>query len=157
VADRRSWRLGVRRILTVVAATALVALLTAALAGATGNRAKLQLRRTGLGTILVNGRGFTVYVFTRDGRSKDNCVAVSGCPSVWPPVTTSGKAVAGRGVSSRLIGTIALKSGLKQVTYAGHPLYTYVADSGPGQTFYVDVSEFGGRWLAVNATGNRVK
>jgi predicted lipoprotein with Yx(FWY)xxD motif len=147
----------VRRFLTVVAATALVASLTAALAGATGNRAKLQLQRTGVGTILVNGRGFTVYAFTRDGRNQDNCAKVSGCLSIWPPVTTSGKAVAGRGVRAGLIGTITLKSGLKQVTYAGHPLYTYVADSGPGQTFYVNVSQFGGRWPALNAAGNRVK
>jgi predicted lipoprotein with Yx(FWY)xxD motif len=146
----------VRRTLTLVAA-ALVAALTTASASAGGSRAKLQLRRTSLGTILVNSRGFTVYAFTIDRRNKDNCAKVSGCLSVWPPVTTSGKAIAGRGVSSRLIGTITLKNGVKQVTYAGKPLYTYVADSDPGQTFYVNVSEFGGRWPAVNAPGNEVK
>jgi predicted lipoprotein with Yx(FWY)xxD motif len=107
--------------------------------------------------IIVNTRGFTVYAFTRDGRDKDNCAQVSGCPSVWPPVTTSSKAIAGRGVNSRLIGTITLKNGVKQVTYAGHPLYTYVADSGPGQTFYVNVSQVGGRWPALNAAGNKVQ
>lgn len=146
-----------RRILTLIAATALVASLTVAFADASGTRARLQLRSTRVGMILVNGRGFTVYAFTRDGRDKGNCARVSGCLSVWPPVTTSGKAIAGRGVKSRLIGTITLRAGVKQVTYAGHPLYTYVADSGPGQTFYVNVSQFGGRWPAVNAGGNEVK
>lgn len=146
-----------RRILTLIAATALIALLTTALAGASGTRAKLQLRNTHMGMILVNTRGFTVYAFTRDRRNKDNCAKVSGCLSVWPPVTTSGKAIAGPGVNSRLIGTITLKNGVKQVTYAGHPLYTYVADSGPGQTFYVNVSQFGGRWPALKAAGSEVK
>ena len=146
-----------RRILALVAASALVAPLTTAFAGASGTGAKLQLRRTGVGMILVNSRGFTVYVFTRDGVNKDNCAKFGGCLSIWPPVTTSGTAIAGRGVSSRLIGTITLKNGVKQVTYAGHPLYTYVADSGPGQTFYVNVSQFGGRWPAVSAAGNEVK
>jgi predicted lipoprotein with Yx(FWY)xxD motif len=147
----------VRRVLTLIAATALIAFLTTGFAGASGTRAKLQLRSTRLGMILVNGRGFTVYMFTTDGRNKDNCAKVSGCMSVWPPVTTSGHAIAGRGVRSRLIGTITLANGVKQLTYAGHPLYTYVADSGPGETFYVNVSEFGGRWPAVGATGNEVK
>ena len=110
-----------------------------------------------MGTILVNSGGFTVYAFTRDGRNKDNCAQVSGCLSVWPPVTTTDKAIAGRGVGARLIGAITLKNGLKQVTYAGHPLYTYVADSGPGQPFYVNVSQFGGRWPAVNSAGGEVK
>jgi predicted lipoprotein with Yx(FWY)xxD motif len=107
--------------------------------------------------ILVNSRGFTIYAFTRDGRNSDNCARVSGCLSVWPPVTSSGTAIAGRGVNPRLIGAITLRNGIKQVTYAGRPLYTYVADSGPGQTFYVNVSQFGGRWPAVNAAGNEVK
>jgi predicted lipoprotein with Yx(FWY)xxD motif len=151
------WEALVRRILILISAVAVVASLTTGLAGASGTRAKLQLRRTNVGMILVNGRGFTVYAFTRDRRDKDNCAKVSGCLSVWPPVTTSGKAIAGRGVDSRRVGTITLKDGVKQVTYAGHPLYTYIADSGPGQTFYVNVSEFGGRWPAVNAIGRKVQ
>ena len=146
-----------RRILTLIAATALIASLTTASAGASGTRAKLQLRSSRVGMILVNSRGFTIYAFTKNRHNKDICAEVSGCLSVWLPVTTSGKAIGGRGVNSRLIGTITLKNGVKQVTYAGHPLYTYVADSGPGQTFYVNASQFGGRWPAVNPAGNEVK
>ena len=127
------------------------------LAGASTPRAKLQLRHTHVGTILVNSRGFTLYAFTADGRNRDNCQNKAGCLSVWPAVKTSGKAIAGPGVKASLIGTITLKNGVKQVTYAGHPLYTYIADTGPGQTFYVNIFQFGGFWPAVNAAGKEVK
>ena len=146
-----------RRILTLIAATALVTLLATTLAGASASRAKLLLRKTSVGTILVNSRGFTLYAFSRDGRNKDACAAISGCLSVWPVVKTSGRAIAGPGVKSALIGTITLKSGVKQVTYAGHPLYSYVGDGSPGQTSYVNFFQSGGYWPAVNAAGHLVK
>jgi predicted lipoprotein with Yx(FWY)xxD motif len=120
-------------------------------------RAKLGLRKTSVGSILVNSRGFTLYAFTRDGRNRDACARIPRCLAVWPAVTTSGTPVAGKGVRSALIGTIALKGGRRQVTYAGHPLYTYIADSGPGQTSYVNILQFGGRWPAVDAAGHEVK
>jgi predicted lipoprotein with Yx(FWY)xxD motif len=147
----------VRRILILMAAMAAILGLAAALASASARRAALELRRTGVGTILVNARGFTLYAFTRDARNRDVCVKIQGCPGAWPAVTTGGWPIAGRGVHSRLIGTITLKGGVRQVTYAGHPLYTYVGDSGPGQTFYVGVSAFGGSWPAVNAAGSEVR
>jgi predicted lipoprotein with Yx(FWY)xxD motif len=127
------------------------------LASAAARPEKLQLRKTKVGTILVNSRGFTVYVFTKDSRNHDACVAIRECPSIWPPVTSSGKPAAGAGVKSSLIGTITIKGGKKQATYAGHPLYTYSGDSGPGQTSYVNFSAFGGHWPAVNASGGEVK
>jgi predicted lipoprotein with Yx(FWY)xxD motif len=96
-------------------------------------------------------------VFTKDGRAKNSCATIKGCRAVWPFVTTGGKPIAGAGVKSSLIGTIALNGKARQVTYAGHPLYTYSADSGPGQTSYVNVSMFGGRWPALNAAGQEVK
>ena len=130
---------------------------TAGLATASGSTTKLQLDKTRVGTILVNTRGFTVYAFTRDGRNRDACASISGCLSVWPPVTTSGRVIAGKGVRSGLIGAIKLKGGVKQVTYAGHPLYTYIADGSPGQTFYINILQFRGRWPAVNAAGGEVK
>lgn len=146
-----------KRILTVMFATALALSLTASLASAGATPAKLQLRKTSVGTILVNAKGFTLYAFTRDGRNEDNCVKISGCLGAWPVVSTTGKAIAGPGVRASLIGTITLKGGSRQVTYAGHPLYTYVGDSGPGSTFYVNFLQFRGRWPAVNAAGGEVK
>lgn len=143
---------------TLIALTCLIALAAAGAASAAGgHRAKLQLRKTSLGKILVNRQGFTLYEFTKDRRNMDACVSVAGCTRVWPPLTTSGKAMAGAGVKASLIGTITLPGGVKQTTYAGHPLYTYVGDNGPGQTDYVGTPEFGGTWYAVNAAGHAVK
>jgi predicted lipoprotein with Yx(FWY)xxD motif len=148
----------VRQILSLAAVTAITAVvaLGAGAASASGGGAKLALRKTNVGTILVTGRGRTIYAFTRDGRNRDACAKIAGCPGTWPPVTTSGRPVAGRGVRPGLIGTIRLRSGARQVTYAG-PLYTYIADGGPGQTFYVNFPEFGGRWPALDAAGREVK
>ncbi len=119
--------------------------------------AKLQLRHTTLGTILVNGGGFTVYAFTRDPRNHDRCAAISGCTSIWPLLTTSGAPKLGTGVRRSLVGTITLAGGGRQVTYAGHPLYTYIGSSGPGDTSYAGTSQFGGRWLALTPAGHLVK
>ena len=146
-----------RRMLALTAVAVLGSGAAAGLAAANGGRAKLQLRHTRVGTILVNGSGFTVYGFTRDSRNHDACASIQHCLAAWPAVTTSGEPVAGNGVRPSLIGTITLHGGVKQVTYAGHPLYTYIGDSQPGQTFYVNFFQFRGRWPAVNAAGNEVK
>jgi predicted lipoprotein with Yx(FWY)xxD motif len=142
-----------KRVSILLACIAMLAAATTAVAA--GHRAKLKLANTDLGKIVVNGGGFTVYMFTADRRNKDNCS--TGCKSVWPPVTTSGRAVAGPGIKRRLIGSISLGHGVRQVTYAGHPLYTYIADGGPGDTSYVGFNQFGGRWFALNAGGHAVK
>jgi predicted lipoprotein with Yx(FWY)xxD motif len=146
----------VRRVLISAAAIAAMALPTA-LADASGVRAKLQLRHTADGMILVDGRGFTVYAFSRDSRGNDACQGIRLCLSVWPPVRTTGQPLAGPGLSASLLGTITLKNGAKQVTYGGHPLYTYIGDVSPGQTTYVNRFQLGGRWPAVNAGGHEVK
>jgi predicted lipoprotein with Yx(FWY)xxD motif len=122
-------------------------------AAATG--AKVQLRHTRRGDLLVNGRGFTLYTFARDARNRDRCVQISGCRGIWPLDTTHGRPVAGRGVRGSLLGTIRVGR-TTQVTYAGHPLYTYVADSNPGQTSYVGVSQFGGKWFGIRASGRQI-
>jgi predicted lipoprotein with Yx(FWY)xxD motif len=109
-----------------------------------------------VGAILTTGGGRTIYMFARDSRSRDRCAAISGCTAVWPLVATSGTPIAGRGVSRRLLGTLRVH-GAAQVTYAGWPLYTYTGDSAPGQTSYVGVSQFGGRWYAINARGGLVR
>jgi predicted lipoprotein with Yx(FWY)xxD motif len=130
-------------------------------AGATGSpraaaaaSATVGLRSTSLGKILVNSRGRTLYAFAKDGRNKDRCAAIEGCTTTWPVVTARGKPRAGAGVSASKLGTITIAGGKHQVTYAGHPLYTYVADGSAGETAYVGVTEFGGKWLAVKASGS---
>jgi predicted lipoprotein with Yx(FWY)xxD motif len=142
----------------VLAAAILTAGVSTAAVDAHATRgAKLQVRQTTLGNILVDGHGLTVYAFTRDSRRHDRCVTIAGCTGIWPPLTTGGAPQAGRGAKRSLLGTIALGGGTRQVTYAGHPLYTYVGNSGPGDTSYVGVSQFGGRWLALTPAGHLVK
>jgi predicted lipoprotein with Yx(FWY)xxD motif len=137
-------------------ATAVLAVALSVSAGAASSAAKVSLRKTSVGMILVNSKGFTVYVFAKDSKNKDACVKISGCTAIWPPLTTAAKPIAGSGVRASLLGTIPYKGTLKQVTYAGHPLYTYSADSGPGSTSYVNQKAFGARWPAINAAGKEV-
>jgi predicted lipoprotein with Yx(FWY)xxD motif len=146
-----------KRIATVISALVLAITLPSALAGASGRHARLQLRQTKLGVILVNGRGFTLYAFTKDSRNKDVCVTIKGCLGAWPALTSSDRPIAGAGVKARLIGTINVRGVGRQVTYNGFPLYTYVGDSRPGQTYYVNFFQFSGRWPALNAAGQLVK
>jgi predicted lipoprotein with Yx(FWY)xxD motif len=140
------------RLLALVT-TAVICLAAPALAAAT---TKVQLRHTSLGTILVNSRGFTLYAFTRDGRNRDRCASVRGCPSVWPLLAANGRTIAGNGVNRSLLGSIQVGHS-RQVTYAGHPLYTYIADGGPGDTAYVGFKAFGGTWYGLSPAGNLVK
>ena len=72
-------------------------------------------------------------------------------------VLSGGKPVAGPGVRASLLSTIRLPGGTRQVTYAGHALYLYSGDTGPGQTSYVGETAFGGRWYAIDASGRTVK
>jgi predicted lipoprotein with Yx(FWY)xxD motif len=118
----------------------------------------IPLHHTRLGNILVAPNGFTLYEFSRDRARTDNCQNIRGCTSFWPPLVASGNAAkAGQGVNARLLGTIRLKNGSRQVTYAGHPLYLYAGDFAPGQTGYVGVNASGGFWYAIDARGGTVK
>jgi predicted lipoprotein with Yx(FWY)xxD motif len=119
--------------------------------------AKVQLRSTSMGRILVDGSGFTLYSFTKDPRNRNTCVRISGCSAIWPALRTSGKPIAGPGVKPSLLTTITLPGGAKQVTYAGHALYLYAPSGEPGETSYIGAVHFGGSWDAVGASGNAVR
>jgi predicted lipoprotein with Yx(FWY)xxD motif len=148
-------------IATLAALGALAVPLASAAAGpahaAAAGPARVSLHKSSLGMILVNGRGRTLYAFTKDGRNKDRCVSTSGCSGVWPALTSHGKPHGGPGVKGSMLSTIKLPGGSHQVTYNGHPLYTYVADSSAAETDYVGAVQFGGTWLAVNGSGKTVK
>jgi predicted lipoprotein with Yx(FWY)xxD motif len=150
----------IRKPLPRLAATlAVLGVVSVAIAStsAAATPAKVSLKKTTLGMILVNGRGRTLYAFTKDSRNKDRCVTTSGCTSTWPVVTSHGKPQGGPGVKGSMLSTIKLPGGSRQVTYAGHPLYTYVGDSSAGATDYVGISAFGGTWLAMNSAGKTLK
>ena len=99
-------------------------------------------------TVLTNAKGFTVYSFAPDTATKSNCNG--SCAQYWPPV--KGPATAGSGVTGTL-GTITRSDGSSQVTYDGHPLYTYVSDTAPGQAKGNGVNLSGGVWHEVTVTG----
>jgi predicted lipoprotein with Yx(FWY)xxD motif len=145
-----------RTVSSLLAVVAVAALLPAAFADGNVRRPDLKLRKTSSGTILVDSRGYTLYAFTKDRRNHDACARIPNCLRVWPALTVKGKPLAGPGVKRSLIGTIKVH-GQRQVTYAGHPLYLYIADRSPGQTYYINILQFGGRWPAVNAAGHEVK
>jgi predicted lipoprotein with Yx(FWY)xxD motif len=148
-----------KRLMTLFLATAAilpVGISNAATDAHAARGAKLQLRHTALGNIVVNGGGHTVFAFTRDSRNHDRCAGTAGCTGIWRMVTTTGAPSLGPGVKRSLVGTITV-TGARQVTYAGHPLYTYIGDAGPGDTSYVGQSQFGGRWFALNGRGHIVK
>jgi len=140
----------------VISASSIAAQTRAPARAAAAGPAKIQLRRTSLGEVLVDGSGFTVYAFSRDGKGKDRCVTTNGCTAVWPILRTHGTPRAGHGVKRSLLGTIRLRGGITQVTYAGHPLYTYSLDVSPGSTDYVGTPEFRGVWRAVKPSGRVV-
>jgi predicted lipoprotein with Yx(FWY)xxD motif len=105
-----------------------------------------------LGPILTDSKGNTVYAFAKDSKEMSNCNA--SCASVWPPVTTSAKPTAGGSVSASKLGTTKRSDGSTQVTYGGRPLYTYTADSSPGDVAGNGINEFGGLWYAVQPNGS---
>jgi predicted lipoprotein with Yx(FWY)xxD motif len=142
---------------SIVLLAGVLALGFASLALAASGPAKVKLRKTGLGKVLAAGSGFTLYTFTKDSRNSDKCVKIKNCAGIWPPLMTHGKPLAGPGVNASLLGKIRLPHGKSQVTYAGHPVYTYSGDSGPGQTLYVGTPQFGGTWYAISAAGKTIK
>jgi len=117
----------------------------------------VELRQTKLGKILVTASGYTLYAFSKDSSGKDACAKIKGCLEAWPAKEAQGKPSGGPGVRASLLSTVKLPTGETQVAYAGHPLYIYAGDSGPGQTSYVGVKQFGGAWSAIDAAGKLVK
>ncbi len=105
-----------------------------------------------LGPILTDSKGNTVYVFAKDSKGMSNCNG--SCASEWPPVTTSGKPTAGSGVLASKLGTTKRSDGSTQVTYGGRPLYTYTADSSPGDVTGNGINLFGALWYAVQPNGS---
>ena len=108
----------------------------------------LKTAKTGGVTVLTNADGLTLYWFIPDTATRSACYGT--CAGYWPPVT--GTPSAGPGVSGTL-GTIKRSDGTTQVTYDGHPLYTYVGDTAPGQAFGNGLDLNGGFWHEVTVPG----
>jgi len=104
-----------------------------------------------LGTILVDSAGRTLYDFHKDKGTTSSCYGA--CAQAWPPLLTGGKAKAGAGAAAEKLGTTQRKDETAQVTYAGHPLYTYAGDAKPGEANGNDIDQFGAEWYALLPSG----
>jgi len=143
-------------IISVVAALSLVGLGAASASGASASGgAMVSTARTGLGRIIVDGRGHTLYLFERDRRGHSACSGT--CAVYWPPLLTHAKPMATGGAKQSLLGTIRRGDGTRQVTYAGHPLYRYIADTKRGQTRGEGSHQFGGGWDALSPAGRKIE
>ena len=136
------------------AALAAVALLLLGLAVAGANSAApaatgTALRTTTIGgtTVLTNAKGFTLYSFAPDTPASSKCYG--SCAAYWPPVT--GTTAAGQGLPGK-VTTITRTGGSHQLTYNGHPLYTYIGDTAPGQARGNNLNLNGGLWHEVPAS-----
>jgi predicted lipoprotein with Yx(FWY)xxD motif len=109
--------------------------------------AKISLRKTSDGKVLVGANGHSLYTFSSDTKNHSNCGAK--CRKQWPPVTTTGKPKAGPGVNASHLGVIKGH----QVTYYGHPLYTYYKDTKAGQIKGEGLFRFLGYWYLSTAKG----
>jgi predicted lipoprotein with Yx(FWY)xxD motif len=141
---------------TALAASSYTASAASSYTASTASSDTVKVVHTGLGKLLVDQQGLTLYMFTHDSRNTDTCGAIKDCFSVWPALTTKKKPTAGPGVKASLLGTIKIGKRI-QVTYAGHPLYEYAQNDDPGATGYIGTPEFGGHWYGVSPTGKPVK
>ena len=125
----------------------------AARPAATSATASVATGRTTLGTVLVDGRGRTLYLFEKDKGATSSCYGA--CASVWPPLT-SAKGVAAGGLPAARLGATKRTDGTTEITYAGHPLYTYAGDAKPGQAHGQGLDQFGAEWYVLAPSGHKI-
>jgi len=113
----------------------------------------LHAQSSKYGQILVDGSGHTLYLLTADAGAKSSCY--SACAAVWPPDTTTGTPT-NSGVTASLVGTSARTDHTTQVTYKGHPLYTFAQDAKPGDVNGEGIASFGGTWYVVGIDGSAI-
>ncbi len=123
---------------------------TPAASKASSAAAGLKSNGTGIGTVLANASGRTLYWFAIDTPTTSKCNGA--CASTWPPVTGSPRVAAGAAATGKL-GTIKRANGTVQITWNGHPLYTYAGDNSAGQANGNGINGFGGIWHAVVLSG----
>ena len=119
-----------------------------------GSAATVTTKSTKLGTILVTSSGKTIYLDTGDKSGHFACTGA--CAKAWPPLSTSGKPKAAGKVKASMLGTI--KNGkVTQVTYNGHPLYTYSGDTKRGDINSQNLKLFGAKWYVVSVAGPPIR
>lgn len=163
-----------RRLLAVIFPLAAVALIAVVVAGCGGSSSgtaasgssygtatpapktasgTVSTRETKLGRILVDASGRTLYLFEKDKGATSTCNGA--CASIWPPLA-AGNAKAGTGVTAADLGTTKRSDGKTEITYAGHPLYTYASDQKPGDVQGQGLDQFGAEWYALAPDGHKI-
>ncbi len=105
------------------------------------------------GTIITSGRGVTYYMFTAD--SKDHSACTGACAQAWKPVVAAHPTVGGA-AQAGLVSTFVRAGGVRQVAYDGHPLYTFISDTGPHVITGEGVHAFGGTWYVLSPSGTPI-
>ncbi|MGO8872019.1 MAG: hypothetical protein ACLQPH_11580 [Acidimicrobiales bacterium] len=112
----------------------------------------------GLGSVLVDGQGITVYMFATDKQgSPSRCYDI--CAVQWPPLTLPPGVtapVAGPGIRPRLLGTAPRTDGTTQITYNGWPLYLWPPDRAPGKATGQGLTNAGGLWYVLTPAGKPI-
>ena len=122
---------------------------------ATGQSATVGVANEGdLGSILVDSRGRTLYLFQKDSGTKSACYGA--CAQAWPPLRATGQPTTGSEADPSLIGTSSRSDGRPQLTYNGHPLYLFSGDTEAGDVDGQGSTAFGGAWFALSATGDAI-
>jgi predicted lipoprotein with Yx(FWY)xxD motif len=114
----------------------------------------VAVANSSLGNILVDSQGRTAYMFGADSGTTSACTGA--CATAWPPVQAIGTPTAGSGANTALVGTTSRSDGTSQVTYNGHPLYTFSGDQQPGDTNGQGRVAFGGTWSALSPAGDPI-
>jgi predicted lipoprotein with Yx(FWY)xxD motif len=115
--------------------------------------ATARVAKSSLGSILVDSKGQTLYLFKADSATTSACSGA--CATAWPPLLVTGEPTAGTGLTASKLGTISRSDGKQQVTYNGHPLYTFGKDQKPGDVNGQGVTAFGAAWFALTSSGNQ--
>ncbi len=137
---------------TAMPATQAPAATSAAVVPVTGGTVVNAGKNNSLGSFLVDDKGMTLYLFTKDTPNTSNCY--DKCATAWPPLLTTGNPVSGDGVDASKLGTTTRTDGSVQVTYNSWPLYYYQKDKAAGDVTGQDV---GSVWFVISPSGDKVK
>ena len=115
----------------------------------------VSTKTSSLGTFLVDGNGRALYLWDADHGSKSTCSGASA--QAWPPLTATGTPKGNVALKASLLGTTMRSDGSREVTYAGHPLYTFAGDTQAGQTTGQGSNGFGAPWWVVTPAGKALQ
>src|SRR4051794_12901824 len=128
---------------------------TSSTSNSSGAASAVSTKTSSLGTFLVDAKGHTLYRWDADKGSVSTCTAA--CAQAWPPLTTTSTPKASGAVKASLLGTTKRVDGSREVTYAGHPLYTFAGDTQAGQTTGEGSNGFGAPWWVVTPAGKALQ